>query len=175
MLTRRMASCLPWRAAPLCPAQASPARAPAYGGTRPCYTQIFKVSHMQAVRSLPSRPAAYDWEQCAADMRQQRAPPPLGEGWHGALRRAHGLPASLISRVTATRDPLTAEVRVQELAQCLNMGALPRSMVVLLQDELVDRCKAGGVDTAAQHNAAELMPCCPAALHCCCASALDLA
>ena len=81
---------------------------------------------------------------------------------------------SHLSRLCQLGPSPTAEVRVQELAQCLNMGALPSSVVVLLQDELVDRCKAGGVDTAAQHSAAELMPCCDAALHCCCATALKL-
>ena len=90
------------------------------------------------------------------------------------IARGKWLACSLITHMSASWDPLTAEVRVQELAQCLNMGALPSSVVVLLQDELVDRCKAGGVDTAAQHNAAELMPCCAAALHCSCAPALEL-
>ena len=91
-----------------------------------------------------------------------------------SIARGKWLACSLITHMSASWDPLTAEVRVQELAQCLNMGALPSSVPVLLQDELVDRCKAGGVDTAAQHNAAELMPCCAAALHCSCATALEL-
>ncbi|CAN0335277.1 unnamed protein product, partial [Ascophyllum nodosum] len=35
------------------------------------------------------------------------------------------------------------EVKVQEQAQKLSVGSIPRSMVVLLQDDLVDSCKAG--------------------------------
>ncbi len=36
------------------------------------------------------------------------------------------------------------QVRVQERMQCLAMGALPRSITVILTGELADRCKPGG-------------------------------
>ncbi|CAN0023866.1 unnamed protein product, partial [Scytosiphon promiscuus] len=35
------------------------------------------------------------------------------------------------------------EIKVQEQAQKLSVGSIPRSMVILLQDDLVDSCKAG--------------------------------
>ncbi|CAM9825847.1 unnamed protein product, partial [Ectocarpus fasciculatus] len=35
------------------------------------------------------------------------------------------------------------EMKVQEQAQKLSVGSIPRSMVILLQDDLVDSCKAG--------------------------------
>ena len=37
------------------------------------------------------------------------------------------------------------ELRVQEKMQCLAMGALPKSIVVVVRDDLVDRCCTGGV------------------------------
>ncbi|CAM9762668.1 unnamed protein product, partial [Phaeothamnion confervicola] len=38
---------------------------------------------------------------------------------------------------------LSAEVKVQEQAQRLRVGSIPRSIVVVMQDDLVDSCKAG--------------------------------
>ncbi|CAM9666352.1 unnamed protein product, partial [Hapterophycus canaliculatus] len=35
------------------------------------------------------------------------------------------------------------EIKVQEQAQKLSVGSIPRSMVILLQDDLVESCKAG--------------------------------
>lgn len=35
------------------------------------------------------------------------------------------------------------EVKVQEQVQRLTMGTIPRSMWVVLEDDLVDACKAG--------------------------------
>ena len=35
------------------------------------------------------------------------------------------------------------EVKIQEQAQRLAVGTIPRSMWVVLQDDLVDACKAG--------------------------------
>ena len=37
-----------------------------------------------------------------------------------------------------------AQIRVQEQAQCLALGALPRSITVLLVDDLADCCRPGG-------------------------------
>lgn len=36
------------------------------------------------------------------------------------------------------------EIRLQESVQCLAMGSMPRSIGVILQDDLVDTCRAGG-------------------------------
>ncbi|XP_076612810.1 DNA helicase MCM9 [Chaetodon auriga] len=35
------------------------------------------------------------------------------------------------------------EIKIQEQAQRLSVGSIPRSMVVILEDDLVDRCKSG--------------------------------
>ena len=36
------------------------------------------------------------------------------------------------------------EVKIQESMQTLGMGSIPRSIVVVLEDDLVDTVKAGG-------------------------------
>lgn len=40
------------------------------------------------------------------------------------------------------------EVRIQESSKSLPMGAVPRSICVLLQDDLADCCQTGGESTA---------------------------
>ncbi len=35
------------------------------------------------------------------------------------------------------------EIKIQEQLSLLNVGSIPRSMMVVLQDDLVDRCKPG--------------------------------
>ncbi|XP_077366495.1 DNA helicase MCM9 isoform X2 [Festucalex cinctus] len=42
---------------------------------------------------------------------------------------------------TACRD--YQEIKIQEQVQKLSVGSIPRSMVVVLEDDLVDRCKSG--------------------------------
>jgi DNA helicase MCM9 len=43
--------------------------------------------------------------------------------------------------ILSTAD--TCGLQVQEQVQKLGVGSIPRSIVVLLQDDLVDTCKAG--------------------------------
>ncbi|XP_037101417.1 DNA helicase MCM9 isoform X1 [Syngnathus acus] len=45
------------------------------------------------------------------------------------------------SEPTACRD--YQEIKIQEQVQRLSVGSIPRSMVVVLEDDLVDRCKSG--------------------------------
>ncbi|XP_077409202.1 DNA helicase MCM9 isoform X2 [Vanacampus margaritifer] len=45
------------------------------------------------------------------------------------------------SEPTACRD--YQEIKIQEQVQKLSVGSIPRSMVVVLEDDLVDRCKSG--------------------------------
>ena len=46
---------------------------------------------------------------------------------------------------SAARKGVRLQVRVQERMQCLAMGAMPRSINVILTEELADSCRPGGV------------------------------
>lgn len=39
------------------------------------------------------------------------------------------------------------EIKIQENTQVLGVGVIPRSILVVLKDDLVDNVKAGGINT----------------------------
>ncbi|KAI1897496.1 hypothetical protein AGOR_G00083870 [Albula goreensis] len=69
------------------------------------------------------------------------SPPNLCPNEEGCSSYRFTCLAGSASSPTACRD--YQEIKVQEQAQKLSVGSIPRSMLVILEDDLVDSCKSG--------------------------------
>ena len=112
-------------------------------------TRTGQVKMLQTHRSYKCLKCDHEF-QLEADVEQRHVMALPPECPAQLARPCHGTKFELIEGSEVCRD--YQEVRIQEQVHRLSVGSIPRSITVVLQDELVDTCKVSSTRPSRGHH-----------------------